>query len=78
MSDGSARPLWPWIVALLIGVPMLYVASFGPACRLEDRGTCVMTSRKQPGVAFRATVAVRVGLVLYPLSFEPAFASGTA
>jgi hypothetical protein len=26
--------VWPWIVALLIGVPVLYVASFGPACWL--------------------------------------------
>jgi hypothetical protein len=25
------KPLWPWIVALLIGLPALYVGSFGPA-----------------------------------------------
>jgi hypothetical protein len=31
MSDRN-KPLWPWIAALLIGLPMLYVASFGPAC----------------------------------------------
>jgi hypothetical protein len=31
-----------------------------------------MTDRKQPGVAFWATVAVVVGLVAYPLSFGPA------
>jgi hypothetical protein len=31
MSE-QRKPLWPWIVALLIGVPVLYVASFGPAC----------------------------------------------
>ncbi len=36
MSD-DRRPLWPWIVALLIGLPVLYVASFGPACWLADR-----------------------------------------
>jgi hypothetical protein len=30
------KPLWPWIVALLIGLPVLYVASFGPACWLTD------------------------------------------
>jgi hypothetical protein len=28
MSD-ARKPLWPWIVALLIGLPVLYVASFG-------------------------------------------------
>jgi hypothetical protein len=32
MRDDSKRPIWPWIVALLIGLPVLYVASFGPAC----------------------------------------------
>src|SRR5262245_28783514 len=31
MSD-DRKPVWPWIVALLIGLPMLYVASFRPAC----------------------------------------------
>jgi hypothetical protein len=31
-----------------------------------------MTSRKQPGVAFRATVVAVVVLVAYPLSFGPA------
>src|SRR5262245_22794311 len=36
MSD-DRKPVWPWIVALLIGLPLLYVASFGPACWLEDR-----------------------------------------
>ena len=34
MSDDSKKPLWPWIVALLIGLPVLYVSSFGPACWL--------------------------------------------
>ena len=24
--------VWPWIVGLLVGLPVLYVASFGPAC----------------------------------------------
>ena len=32
MSDDSSKPLWPWIVVLLVGLPVLYVASFGPAC----------------------------------------------
>ena len=37
MSDDRNTQLWPWIVALLIGLPVLYVASFGPACWLADR-----------------------------------------
>jgi hypothetical protein len=32
MGDDRKNPPWPWIVALLIGLPVLYVASFGPAC----------------------------------------------
>ena len=38
MSDDRKKPLWPWIVALLISLPVLYVASFGPACWLVERG----------------------------------------
>ncbi len=34
MGDDRKTPLWPWIAALLIGLPVLYVASFGPACWL--------------------------------------------
>ena len=31
------KPLWPWIVALMIGLPILYVASFAPACWLTSQ-----------------------------------------
>jgi hypothetical protein len=31
MSE-ERKPVWPWIVGVLIGLPVLYVASFGPAC----------------------------------------------
>jgi len=34
MTPRPKRLLWPWIAALLIGLPVLYVASFGPACWL--------------------------------------------
>ena len=37
MSDDRKKPLWPWIVAVLIGLPVLYVASFGPACWLCEK-----------------------------------------
>jgi hypothetical protein len=30
--DEERKPVWPWIVALLIGLPVSYVAAFGPAC----------------------------------------------
>ncbi len=38
MSDDRKKSVWPWIVALVIGLPVLYVASFGPACWLTSRG----------------------------------------
>ncbi len=37
MTDDRKKPLWPWIVALVIGLPVLYVASFGPACWVSSR-----------------------------------------
>jgi hypothetical protein len=30
MSDDRKKPLWPWIVAVLIGLPVLYFLSSGP------------------------------------------------
>ena len=30
MSDDRKKPIWPWIVTVLLGLPVLYVASFGP------------------------------------------------
>jgi len=36
MSEERKRPVWPWIVATLIAVPVFYVASFGPACWLYN------------------------------------------
>ena len=31
MKERKQRPLWPILTAALIGLPVLYVASFGPA-----------------------------------------------
>jgi len=37
MSEERKSSVWPWIAALLVGLPVLYVASVGPACWLVDR-----------------------------------------
>src|SRR5262245_57632048 len=37
MGDGCRKPVWPWIAAVLIGLPVLYVVSFGPACWITSR-----------------------------------------
>jgi hypothetical protein len=37
MSDRKKTGVWLWIAPLLIGLPILYVASFGPACWAVSR-----------------------------------------
>jgi hypothetical protein len=38
MSEAKKKAgVWPWIVALLIGLPVLYLASFGPAFWITGR-----------------------------------------
>ncbi len=32
MREHRKPQIWPWIAALLVGLPVLYVASFGAAC----------------------------------------------
>jgi hypothetical protein len=32
MSDETKKPVWRWIVTVLIGLPLLYVASFSATC----------------------------------------------
>jgi hypothetical protein len=36
MSD-SKPSVWPWVVVVLVCLPLLYVALFGPACWLAGR-----------------------------------------
>jgi len=38
MSE-ERKPLWLWIVALMMAPPVLYVASFGPACWITSRSS---------------------------------------
>ena len=37
MSDDRKSHVWPWIAALLVGLPITYVVSFGPACFLGHK-----------------------------------------
>lgn len=50
MSDECKRPVWPWIVVVVFGLPLLYAVSFGPACWLArhrwiSRGTAAHAYR---------------------------------
>jgi hypothetical protein len=54
MSDDRKTPLWPWLVALLIGLPVLYIASIGPACWIcahTDSGKHVVGTIYSPMIA---------------------------
>lgn len=42
MSDERKKPVWPWIAALLIGLPLMYVVSFGPACWVSSRAAIAL------------------------------------
>jgi hypothetical protein len=50
-TERKKAGVWPWIVALLIGLPVLYVASFGPACWLYGNG---IIPARTGGWAYRA------------------------
>jgi hypothetical protein len=38
MSEERKSLVWPWVVALLVVPPILYVVSFGPACWIARIG----------------------------------------
>jgi len=44
MSEERKKPVWPWIAALLIGLPTLYVLSSGPMQTLAFRSRTVTFS----------------------------------
>jgi hypothetical protein len=42
--------VWPWVVALLIGLPALYVASFGPVCWWTTNKNAEFGEREAPRI----------------------------
>ena len=38
MADSLRRPAWQIIIAWLVGLPLLYIAGFGPMARLTQDG----------------------------------------
>jgi hypothetical protein len=72
MNDDRWKPVWPWISALLIGLPLLYVASFGPACWITSRtgtGMQVVSPFYRPVIRamFRGPGPLREPLFQYSL-----------
>jgi hypothetical protein len=37
MCDERKKHIWPWIVSVVVALPVQYVAAFGPACWLCAR-----------------------------------------
>ena len=46
MND-DMKPVWPWIVALLIGLPVLYVLSSGPLRTVAFRDRPILLSEQR-------------------------------
>lgn len=68
---------WPfWITAAVVALPLLYVASFGPACWISDN---YEWPRREAAIIFRPLIAatfdgpapVRRGLRTYARWFAP-------
>ena len=55
MNPRRPRPLWPILTAALIGLPVLYVASFGPACWLVNWGALPV---RGTGTAYRPLISL--------------------
>ena len=51
MSDERKKPLWPWMVAVLIVLPLFYVLSSGPMQILACHQTEERTPLKGGGVS---------------------------
>ena len=60
MTD-KLKPQCPWIVALLIGLPVVYIASFGPACWWLSRDVTSGGYRRAPAVYLPFGWAARRG-----------------
>jgi hypothetical protein len=42
MSEDRKKPAWPWITALLIGLPVVYILSSGPAHGVAFRNASII------------------------------------
>lgn len=81
MTELKARPLWPLLTATLIGLPLLYVASFGPLCLLADRGwlpRVVVRTAFYPLAVIAARCPPAVATLLIDYSGERAGFSATS
>lgn len=64
MNDERKKALWPSILALMIGLPVLYLLSLGPACWVS--------SRLNAGAEFVPTIYHPITLALSPAgAFSP-------
>src|SRR5262245_37953381 len=74
MTSDRKKPFWPWIVGLLLGLPVLYVASFGPACWLKEAGAVrfsLQAWRPLARLAARCPVPLREGYSDYLEACSP-------
>jgi hypothetical protein len=61
MSDIRKASVWPWIVALLIGLPVLYLVTSGPMRTVALRKHPVPAPATTVSVTQRHVVEIRIG-----------------
>jgi hypothetical protein len=82
MSDDRKRPLWPSILALLVGLPVLYVASSAPVIwvrqhRLVNREIVRWYERPFQEAMIRSPECVAEALLSYRTIFLSEVERGT-
>ncbi len=73
MSGERRKAVWPWVVFLPVWLPILYAASFGPACWLADRKVVSSLEVYRPlaRLAARKPGLVRDAYSSYAVLFSP-------
>jgi len=64
-----SRPFWPLLTAALIGLPVLYVASFGPVVWIFDY--CVVRGRVSQGGSTQIFLEGIYHPVLWVMGYGP-------
>ena len=71
MSDELKRPLWPWTVAVLVVVPVLYVLSSGPMRSLAFRSIPLRNLDGTTDHSMGGPVLIRDEGMCWPIAYAP-------
>jgi hypothetical protein len=71
MSDDRKKPLWPWIAAVLVALPVLYVGSYA---LLVERSRWQITRDGSGRVPIYSSTIPKVGRVPFSKEWDELFA----